>query len=170
MLNIRSMQDADGDAVLDIYREGIATGHATFEAEPPDWKAFSSAKLEKPRLVAESETGALVGWAALSPVSGRCVYGGIGEVTIHVSTSARGQGIGKRLLQSLIAGSEEEGLWTLQAGIFVENTGSIALHERCGFNRVGIRKGMGRMGYGPMAGRWRDVLLMERRSEVVGID
>lgn len=169
MTLIRAMTANDADAVLAIYREGIATGHATFESEAPDWTHFDEGKLAAPRLVAELD-GAVTGWAVLSPTSSRCVYGGVGEVTVYVAASARGRGVGRSLLEALVQASEKEGIWTLVAGIFVENESSIALHAKCGFERLGIRKGLGKMGYGPKAGLWRDVLLMERRSTVVGVD
>ena len=163
------MRETDAEAVLAIYAEGIATGHATFESEPPDWAGFDAGKLAAPRLVAEDD-GTLLGWAALSPVSDRCVYGGIGEVTVYVGEAARGRGVGKALLEAMVEASEAAGIWSLQAGIFPENAGSVRLHERCGFRVVGKRERVGRMGYGPLAGRWRDTLLLERRSAVVGVD
>lgn len=168
-MNIREMRASDADAVLAIYREGIATGHATFEAEPPDWAGFDAKRLKAPRLIAEVD-GEVVGWAAASGVSDRCVYGGVAEGTVYVGSQARGRGIGKRLLEAFIAAAEAEGIWTLNAGIFVENTASIRLHEACGYRRVGVRKALGKMGYGPMAGKWRDVALMEYRSQTVGVD
>ncbi len=170
MITIRTMTAADADAVLTIYGEGIATGHATFEAAAPDWSHFDAGKLATPRLVALDATGRIAGWAVLSATSSRCVYGGVAEVTLYVAKAARGQGVGRHLLQALIAASEAAGIWTLVAGVFVENLGSIALHERCGFERLGVRRGLGRMGYGPMAGQWRDVLMLERRSTVAGVD
>ncbi|PWE16468.1 N-acetyltransferase [Marinicauda salina] len=168
-MRIREMRETDADAVLAIYAEGVETGHATFESEPPDWNEFDASKMAAPRLVAEDD-GAVLGWAVLSPVSDRCVYGGIGEVTVYVSKAARGRGVGKALLEAMVAASEAEGIWTLQAGIFPENESSVRLHERCGFRVVGRRERVGRMGYGPLAGRWRDTLLLERRSDVVGVD
>ncbi|WP_203292635.1 GNAT family N-acetyltransferase [Maricaulis parjimensis] len=169
MVSLRAMGPEDAEAVLSIYGEGMATGHATFESNVPDWAHFDAGKMAAPRLIAEQD-GQILGWAALSPVSSRCVYGGVGEVSVYVAGSARGQGIGRSLLEALVAGSEEEGIWMLNAGIFVENTASIALHEACGFKRLGVQQGLGRMGHGPMAGQWRDVLLLQRRSAVVGVD
>ena len=162
-MNIAAMQPADWDAVRAIYAEGIATSNATFETEPPAWETWNSEHLSQPRLVAR-QNGQVAGWAALSPVSGRCVYAGVAEVSVYVATAARGQGIGKQLLTALVRGSEEIGLWTLQAGIFPENTASIALHRVVGFRVVGRRERLGKL-----AGVWRDVLLMERRSNITGV-
>lgn len=161
-VEIRRMTPDDWPAVARIYREGIETGDATFETELPPWEAWNERHLDAPRLVAVVD-GEVAGWAALSPVSSRCVYAGVAEVSVYVGEDARGRGVGSRLLETLVEGSEEEGLWTLQAGIFPENEASIAVHERCGFRVVGIREKLGRMD-----GRWRDVVLMERRSPEVG--
>ena len=150
------------DAVLAIYAEGIATGDATFETELPTWEAWDTGHLDACRLVA-TDRGVVRGWAALSPVSSRCVYGGVAETSVYVARAARGRGVGRRLLEGLVTASEAAGLWTLQAGIFPENTMSLALHERCGFRRVGRRERIGQL-----AGRWRDTLLLERRSPTVG--
>ncbi|WP_394694443.1 GNAT family N-acetyltransferase [Hyphobacterium sp.] len=168
-MNIQEMRAGDADSVLTIYREGIATGHATFETEPPDWAGFDAKRLKSPRLVSEID-GSIVGWAAASSVSDRCVYGGVAEGTVYVSASARGQGVGKALLLAFIEAAEATGIWTLNAGIFVENTASIRLHEACGYRMVGTRKALGKMTFGPMAGQWRDVALMEYRSQTVGVD
>lgn len=162
-VTIESMQARDWEAVRAIYQDGIATGQASFEAEAPVWEEWDSHHRPDCRLVA-SRAGKVVGWAALSPVSGRCVYGGVAEVSIYVATPARGKGIGTRLLQALVEESEGAGIWTLQAGIFPENVASIKLHRRCGFRTVGRRERFGRMN-----GVWRDVILMERRSKVVDI-
>ena len=170
MPTIRAMTSADADAVLQIYQEGIDTGHATFERDPADWAKFDAGKLARPRLVAQGESGDVLGWAVLSPMSSRCVYGGVAELTIYVAAAARGQGIGKALLTALVEASEAEGLWTLVAGILRENEASIRLHEACGFELLGYRKRIGKMGFGPMKGKWRDIAWMERRSEVVGVD
>lgn len=170
MTSIRTMMPADVSAVLAIYAEGIATGHATFESTAPDWAQFDESKLAAPRLVSMDADGRVTGWAALSPVSSRCVYGGVGEISVYVAEAARGQGLGRVLLEALVLASEAEGLWTLTAGIFAENTASIRLHEQCGFERLGVRRRLGKMSHGPMAGQWRDVVQMERRSSVVGID
>ncbi len=146
-----------------IYLEGIATGNATFEQSAPEWAQWDAGHLRVCRLVARSAE-AVLGWAALSPVSSRCVYGGVAEVSVYVAERARGQGIGYRLLSRLVSDSEAAGIWTLQAGIFPENAASIRLHAAAGFRVVGTRERLGCMN-----GRWRDVVLMERRSDVVGI-
>ncbi|MHA6289497.1 GNAT family N-acetyltransferase [Maricaulis sp. CAU 1757] len=169
MTRIRTMRDGDAQAVLAVYGAGLAGGHASFEAAVPDWADFDAAKLPEPRLVAE-RGGVVVGWAALSPVSSRCVYGGVAEVSVYVAPEAAGQGVGRLLLEALVGASEAAGLWTLTAGVFAENEASLRLHARCGFERLGVRRGLGRMNYGPMAGRWRDVVQLERRSTVVGVD
>ena len=157
------MRDGDWGAVRAIYCEGIATGNATFETDAPAWEAWDKGHLRACRLVARADDQ-VVGWAALSPVSGRCVYAGVAEVSIYVSASARGQGIGRALLAALVEASERAGLWTLQAGIFPENAASLALHRAHGFREVGRRERIGQMN-----GVWRDVVFMERRSKVVGI-
>lgn len=162
-LCIRSMSADDWEDVRRVYREGIATGHATFETQAPRWEAWDRAHFKACRLVA-GEEGDVLGWAALTPVSDRCAYGGVAEVSVYVAESARGRGIGRRLLAALIEASEREGIWTLQAGMFPENAASVALHRACGFREVGRRERLGRL-----EGRWRDVLLMERRSRVAGI-
>jgi len=150
------------EAVRSIYLQGIATGNATFQQTVPDWQEWNEGHLPTCRLVARSERE-IVGWAALSPVSRRPVYRGVAEVSIYVAESARGCSIGARLMARLIADSEVEGIWTLQAGIFQENTASIELHAKAGFRVVGTRSRLGSMN-----GRWRDVVLMERRSLVAG--
>ena len=162
-VNVRTMATDDWPAVKSIYREGIDTGVATFETEIPEWEKWDESHLKHSRIVAERDD-AVVGWAALSSVSDRCVYGGVAEVSIYVAEEARGKGIGRCLLNALVEASEKNGIWTLQAGIFVENEGSIILHEKCGFRIVGKRKKLGCLN-----GDWKDVMLMERRSEVVGI-
>jgi L-amino acid N-acyltransferase YncA len=159
---IGPMQARDWPAVRTIYEEGIATGNATFEADAPLWEAWNAAHLTTGRLVAR-DGERIVGWAALSPVSSRCAYAGVAEVSVYVAADARGRGIGKALLCALIEASEHAGIWTLQAGIFPENTGSIALHKSCGFRVVGRRERLGRMD-----DVWRDVMLLERRSQVAG--
>jgi L-amino acid N-acyltransferase YncA len=152
------------DAVKTIYEEGIATGHATFQTAAPGWEEWDAAHLPAARLVAV-ENNTVLGWAALTPVSGRCVYAGVAEVSVYVSAAARGKGLGKQLLNALVAASEAAGLWTLQAGIFPENAASIAIHEACGFRVMGTRERIGKMN-----GQWRDTVLLERRSKVVGTD
>jgi L-amino acid N-acyltransferase YncA len=157
------MRRADWSRVEAIYAEGIATGNATLETTVPVYDAWDAAHLPHSRFVAELG-GEVCGWSALSPVSGRCVYGGVAEVSVYVAEDARGRGVGKALLQALIAGSEQNGVWTLQAGILAENGGSINLHERCGFRVVGRRERLGQL-----HGRWRDIMLLERRSTTVGV-
>ena len=156
------MQVADWPDVKAIYLEGIATGQATFETEAPDWERWHSGHLDIGRLVARIDDK-VVGWVALSPVSSRCVYAGVAEESIYIAASARGQGVGKALLTALIELSEQAGIWTLQAGMFPENTGSVRLHKSCGFREVGRRERIGQMN-----GLWRDTLIMERRSPVIG--
>lgn len=165
MILIRSMNKADWDSVAKIYEEGISTGFATFESTIPDYKSWDVAHLKTCRLVAEK--GAIIlGWAALSPVSSRCVYGGVGEVSVYVAKASRGLGVGVLLMQELIKASEAEGYWTLQSGIFPENIGSIKLHEKVGFRFLGKRERIGKT----KEGVWKDNLLFERRSPKVGID
>ena len=161
-VTVEKMQAKDWEAVRAIYREGIATGDATFETDVPEWAEWDKRHRHDCRLVARAE-GQVVGWAALSPVSSRCVYAGVAEVSIYVTASARSKGVGKALLQVLVTESERAGIWTLQGGIFPENGASIALHEACGFRQVGYRERLGQM-----RGLWRDVVLVERRSKVVG--
>jgi phosphinothricin acetyltransferase len=158
------MQPADWDAVRSIYLDGIATGNATLETDAPGWDNWNSAHLPFCRLVARTGNS-IAGWAALSPVSGRCVYGGVAEVSVYVAATARGKGLGCLLLKRLVEESEQNGIWTLQAGILAENEASRAIHKRCGFREVGTRERLGKLN-----GRWRDVVLMERRSEIVGPD
>ena len=152
----------DWERVRAIYDEGIATGHATFETAAPPWQTWDSDHLRQARFVAR-DGPAVLGWAALCPVSGRCVYAGVAEVSIYVAAAARNRGVGRDLLQALIRSSEAEGIWTLQAGVFPENVPSLALHRRCGFREVGRRERLGKLG-----GTWRDVILLERRSSMVG--
>lgn len=163
---IRPMRDADADSVLAIYGEGIETGHATFQERTPDWTAWDAGHIPPCRLVAEIADG-IVGWAALSAVSARPVYRGVREVSVYVAARARGQGVGRELMAALVVESERHGIWTLQAGIFPENEASVALHRDAGFRIVGTRERLGLMTCGPQAGRWRDVLLLERRSDLI---
>jgi L-amino acid N-acyltransferase YncA len=155
------MRPEDWPAVRAIYGQGIATRLATFETTLPDWPAWDQGHLAEPRLVIR-QADDVRGWAALSPVSGRCVYGGVAEVSIYVAETYRGLGLGKILLQELISRSEAQGLWTLQASVFPENKASIRLHLACGFRQVGIRERLARLD-----GQWRDVALLERRSGVI---
>jgi len=159
---IERMTAEDRSAVRAIYLEGIANGNATFETAAPDWEKWDAGHLQACRFVARVR-GEVVGWAALSPVSARKVYAGVTEVSVYVAEHARGKKVGSRLLAELIVASEREGIWTLNAGIFPENTASIELHKRHGFRVVGTRERIGCVN-----GRWRDVTLMERRSQVVG--
>jgi len=157
------MTEQDREAVREIYLQGIATGNATFEKSVPDWKEWDERHLPSCRLVARLENR-IVGWAALSPVSSRCVYGGVAEVSIYVADGARGCGVGRQLLDALVNASEQSGIWMLQAGIFPENQASIHLHQQAGFRIVGRRERLGCMN-----GQWRDIVLMERRSAVAGV-
>ena len=157
------MTGGDADAVLRIYAEGIASGHATFQTEAPTWAEWDAAHLASPRLVARDARGVLLGWCALSPVSRREVYRGVVEESVYVASAARGRGVGRALLEAMVHESEAAGVWTMQAGIFPENDASLALHESLGFRVIGVRERIARHG-----GRWRDVVLMERRSRVAG--
>ena len=148
-----------------IYKEGIATGFATFETLVPDYKNWDMNHVPECRLVAERNQK-ILGWVALSPVSGRCVYGGVAEISVYIAESARGKGVGKALLEAVIQESEKEGYWTLQSGIFPENEASIKLHEKVGFRFLGKREKVGKT----IHGVWKDNLLFERRSKVVGLD
>lgn len=156
-------------AVERIYAAGIATGHATFESEPPTWAHFDATRSAAHRLVAADEAGRVLGWAAVTPVSDRCVYAGVVEHSVYVAPDAQGRGTGRLLLDALVASTEEAGVWTIQSGIFPENAASLALHQAAGFREVGLRERVGQMTYGPCAGRWRDVVLVERRSPRVGV-
>jgi phosphinothricin acetyltransferase len=151
-----------------IHRAGIATGHATFEAEPPSWAEFDRTRLPGHRLVALDRAGRVLGWAAASGVSERCVYAGVVEHSVYVDPADTGRGVGRLLLDALASSTEAAGVWTIQSGIFPENLASLALHAAAGFRVVGTRERLGLMTYGPMAGRWRDVVLVERRSATVG--
>jgi phosphinothricin acetyltransferase len=156
------MRPEDWAAVRAIYLEGIATGNSTFEQSAPDWQTWDQGHLESCRLVARAGDE-ILGWTALSPVSRRQVYAGVAEFSIYVAESVRGRGIGAALIKALIEVSEQEGIWTLQSGIFPENTASLSLHRRCGFREVGRRE---RIGFEEV---WRDVILLERRSRTVGV-
>ena len=157
------MAPSDWPRVRAIYEEGIATRNATFETSAPEWLAWDAAHLAHCRLVAYVGEE-IAGWAALSAVSSRCVYAGVAEVSIYVAERARGLGAGKALLAALIEASEAQGIWTLQAGIFPENGASVALFERAGFRVAGRRERIGRLD-----GKWRDTLLLERRSMTTGL-
>jgi L-amino acid N-acyltransferase YncA len=163
---VAPMGAEDWPEVARIYRAGILAGNATFEHAVPGWEQWRSSRLKEPCLVARGETGEVLGWAALTPASGRPVYRGVAEVSIYVDPDHARRGIGRALLLALVEASERAGLWTLRAGIFPENRASIALHEGCGFRLVGTHERIGRM----LDGRWRDVMLYERRSDHLGQD
>jgi L-amino acid N-acyltransferase YncA len=150
-------------AVKAIYEAGLATGNASFETSAPGWEEWDAAHLKHSRLVF-AQDNQVKGWAALTPVSGRCVYAGVAEVSVYIDAASRGQGIGKALLLKLIFESEANCIWTLQAGIFPENTASLQLHEKCGFHLIGIREKIGQMN-----GIWRDTVLIERRSKTIAL-
>lgn len=163
MMNIRPMTAADWNAVSRIYREGIETKLATFEADVPDWEVWDKKQLPIGRFVAEKDAH-ILGWAALSAYSSRHVYRGVAEVSVYVGADARGNGVGKILLNHLIEFSEENGFWTLQAGIFPHNEASIALHTKLGFRIVGKRERIGQLD-----GVWLDTVILERRSTKIGV-
>ncbi|WP_209731342.1 GNAT family N-acetyltransferase [Arthrobacter sp. CAN_C5] len=160
------MGRTDWPSVEDIYRDGIATGHATFEREPPTWKNFDAGRLANQRLVAV-DGGTILGWAAASATSSREAYQGVVEHSVYVAPQARGRGVGNALLEALVDSAEKAGIWTIQSGIFPENAGSLRLHAVHGFRIVGRRERLALMTYGPQEGTWRDVFLVERRSQVI---
>jgi phosphinothricin acetyltransferase len=160
-ITVRGLTQHDWPHVARIYAEGIATGQATFELEVPSWVSWDTSHLPEHRFVALAAKH-VVGWVAVSPISDRCVYCGVVESSVYVAASARGHGIGRLLLRRLVESTEDLGVWTIQAGMFPENTASIVLHESAGFKLVGRRSRLGKLD-----GHWRDVLLMERRSAVV---
>jgi L-amino acid N-acyltransferase YncA len=157
-VEIQPLRPDDWPAVRAIFEAGIATGNATFETAAPTWEAWDAAHLPEHRLVARDD-GQILAWAALAPVSDRCAYAGVAEDSIYVAPGAQGRGVGRRLLAALVASAEQGGIWTVQTGIFPENQASVRLHQACGFRLVGVRERLGRLD-----GRWRDVLLLERRS------
>jgi L-amino acid N-acyltransferase YncA len=161
---IEEMNAKSWDAVRRIYNAGIATKNATFQTEAPEWEAWDQAHRKDCRLIARTNDQ-ITGWAALSNVSGRCVYAGVAEVSVYIDPSFKRMGIGDQLMKQLIAESEKHGIWTLQAGIFPENKASIALHLKNGFKILGIREKIGKMD-----NIWRDTAMLERRSKVVGIE
>ena len=158
---IEQMKPCDWEQVRSIYLEGLQTGNSTFETEAPDWTSWDESHLQVARLVMRAGDE-ILGWAALSSVSKRFVYRGVAEVTVYVKGNARGKGIGRALLEELIAESERNDIWTLQASIFPENKASVELHRRCGFREVGRRERIAKLN-----GLWRDTLLLERRSATV---
>lgn len=162
-MNIRAYSPKDWPAVERIYAEGIATKLATFETQPKAQEKWQNESVPGSALVAETDAGTIGGWAVLWPVSDRCAYAGVAEVSVYVGNNSKGKGVGKNLLQELVKTSESLGLWTLQAGIFEENKASIALHEKCGFRLVGVRERLG-----ALDGVWKNIVLMERRSNAVG--
>lgn len=162
-MKIRALVESDYPAVKEIYLHGIASGDATFETEAPSWDIWDKNHLMSCRLVAIDGSERVLGWAALTPVSGRCVYAGVAELSVYVHRDFQGKGVGRKLLQELVSESEKQNLWTLKAGIFPENGPSIKIHEQCGFRKVGYHEKIGKM-----KDIWRDTILMERRSKVVG--
>ena len=165
-LAIEPMTPEDWPEVRRIYAEGIATGNATLEREAPDWGHFDRSHPTACRFVARDGAGKLLGWTALGGYSARKVYSGVAWESIYVAAEARGLGIGRGLLETLIPASEGEGFWTLLAGVMAENAASLALHDRVGFRRIGVQRRVGQ----DASGKWRDVVLLERRSERIGAD
>jgi L-amino acid N-acyltransferase YncA len=160
-MEMRNLLPSDWDSVKLIYEKGIVTGNATFQTSAPSWEEWDGSHLGACRIVAE-ENGNVLGWAALTPVSSRCVYAGVAEVSVYVDPEHSGKGIGLKLLEELVALSEAEGIWTLQAGIFPENIGSLHIHEKAGFRTLGVREKIGKQN-----GIWRDTVLLERRSRTI---
>ena len=167
-LAVAPMEPRHWPHVAQIYRAGVETGHATFEADTPTWESFDAGHLLKHRLVAVDD-GTVLGWAAVSRVSPREVYAGVVELSLYVAPTARGRGVGRAMLESLIASTEATGIWTIQSSVFPENTASLALHRATGFRELGTRHRIARMTHGPLAGHWRDTILLERRSATAGI-
>lgn len=161
---IRPMRHEDGEKVLEIFQQGINGGNATFDKMTPTWEAWDSKYFKLCRFVLENENDEVVGWCALQPVSNRDCFKGVAEVSIYLDGSVQGKGLGTVMLKKLVLDSEEHGFWTLQAGIFPENFVSIKIHEKQGFKIVGRREKIGEMN-----GKWRDIILLERRSKVVGV-
>lgn len=161
-IRIETMKPDDWDAVRAIYAAGIATGNATFETEPPSWEVWDEKHIPHCRLVARSE-GQIVGWVAMTPTSSRKAYAGVCEHSIYIAESARGKGVGKKLLTAFIEDTERAGVWTLHTSIFPENVASLALHKSCGFREIGYRERIAQLN-----GVWRTTVMLERRSRVVG--
>lgn len=168
VLTLVAMAPAHWPEVEAIYAAGIATGHATFEATTPSWEAFDAAHLDGHRHVCLDRAGGVLGWAAVSPVSARAAYAGVVEHSVYVAPAARGTGVGRSLLEGLVRSTEAAGIWTIQSSVFPENLASLALHRAVGFREIGTRRRVARMTAGPLAGRWRDTVLLERRSAVTG--
>ena len=163
MIEFQNLQPMHWAFVKSIYEEGIKSGNATFQQQAPEWDTWDLDHLKHSRIIA-LENNEVVGWAALSPVSGRCVYAGVAEVSVYVAAQQRGNKIGHSLLEELVKQSEANSIWTLQAGIFPENMASLKIHEANGFRIVGFREKIGQMN-----GRWRDTIYLERRSNIVGV-
>jgi phosphinothricin acetyltransferase len=161
-ITVRPMTSDDADRVLAIYQAGLDGGDASFETTAPTWTAFDEIKLPNHRLVAVDADDIVIGWVAVSPTSSRAVYAGVVEHSVYVDPAAQGRGVARLLLDALIASTEAAGIWTIQSGVFPENTASLALHQRAGFRVIGTRERVGRH-----HGRWRDVVLLERRSPVI---
>ncbi|KKK00552.1 GNAT family N-acetyltransferase [Micromonospora sp. HK10] len=161
-ITVRPMTSDDADRVLAIYQAGLDGGDASFETAAPTWAAFDAGKLPDHRLVAVDADDTVLGWVAVSPTSSRAVYAGVVEHSVYVDPAAQGRGVARLLLDALIASTEAAGIWTIQSGVFPENTASLTLHQRAGFRVIGIRERVGRH-----HGRWRDVVLLERRSPVI---
>lgn len=162
-VRLAPMTPAHADAVLRVYGAGAASGLATFQAQPPTWAEFDAGHLPDHRLVALDADDAVLGWVAVSPVSGRCVYAGVVELSVYVDPAARGRGVGRLLVDGLVDSARAGGVWTIQAGVFPQNRASLALHAAAGFRVVGTRERLGLMGHGPLAGSWLDVVLLEKR-------
>ncbi len=162
-MTIRKLQVQDFEAICIIYKQGIDTGIATFQTEIPTWQQWDSSHMQAGRIGA-FDNDILIGWACLSPVSSRCVYSGVAEVSVYIHTEHRNKGVGKALLQALITESENNGIWTLQSGIFSENEASVQLHVHCGFRIVGTREKIAMKD-----GIWKDNVILERRSKVLGV-
>jgi L-amino acid N-acyltransferase YncA len=160
-MELQALRPDHWPAVRTIFEAGIASGDATFETAAPDWEDWDARHLAEHRLVA-TDDGRVVGWTALAPVSDRCAYAGVAEDSIYVAPDAQGRGVGRALLAAVVASAEQGGIWTVQTGIFPENRASVRLHQACGFRVVGLRERLGRL-----HGRWRDVLLLERRSAII---
>lgn len=167
MIHLREMTAADWPAVERIYAQGIEDGEATFEIATPPWDAFDAGKLRGLRLVAVDDQGAIVGWVAASAVSARPAYRGVIEHSVYIERAARGNGVGRLLLDAFITAAETAGIWTIQSSIFPENAASLRLHQAAGFRVVGRRERIAKSGTGPHAGNWRDTILIERRSSDV---